>query len=339
MLKERIDLYKKIEAERKSKLLVFVTGDKAGMETQISSEMPEYFVNHLDKFNLPKKISLVLYTRGGDTMAAWSLINLIKQFCEEYEVIVPSKARSAGTLICLGAKNVVMTKQATLGPIDPSLNSQLNPQNPTFPQNPQARVAVSVESIKGYFEYAKQELKIKDENELSKIFIDLSQKVHPIVIGNVFRSRTQILMLADKLLSEHFKDKDKVKQIISFLCSDSGSHDYPIYRREARNNLGLNIETPTQEFYNTIKTLYDDIVTELDMHKIYDPNVILGNSNTANYSVRRVLIESIDGGTDVFASEGSLLKTQVPVNMPGMAPIIRNSIEDSKKFEGWKHEN
>ena len=102
------------------------------METQISSEMPEYFVNHLDKFNLPKKISLLLYTRSGDTIAAWSLINLIKQFCEEYEVIVSSKARSAGTLICLGAKNVIMTKQATLGPIDPSLNSQLNPQNPIF---------------------------------------------------------------------------------------------------------------------------------------------------------------------------------------------------------------
>lgn len=84
------------------------------METQISSEMPEYFVNHLDLFNLPKKITLFLYTRGGDTMAAWSLINLINQFCDEYEVIVPSKARSAGTLICLGAKKVIMTKQATL---------------------------------------------------------------------------------------------------------------------------------------------------------------------------------------------------------------------------------
>lgn len=340
MLKDRLELYKQIEQERNSKLIVFTTGDKVGMETQISSEMPEYFVNHLDKFNLPKKISVLLYTRGGDTMAAWSLINLIKQFCDEYEVIVPSKARSAGTLICLGAKNVVMTKQATLGPIDPSLNSPLNPQNPTFPQNSQARVPVSVESIKGYFEYARQELSIDNQADLTKIFLDLSQQVHPIVIGNVFRSRTQIVMLAEKLLSEHFDDKDKIKNIISFLCSESGSHDYPIYKREARNNLGLNIETPSQEFYGSIKTIYDSIIEELEINKIFDPNVILGNQNMANYSVRRVLIESIEGGTDVFVSEGSLIKTNVPVsNIPNMPPIMRTTIEDQRKFEGWKHEN
>jgi hypothetical protein len=86
MLQDRIELYKKIEKERNSKLLVFVTGDRQNLETQISSEMQDHFVNHLDKFNLPKKLSLYLYTRGGDTMAAWSLINLIKQFCDEYEV-------------------------------------------------------------------------------------------------------------------------------------------------------------------------------------------------------------------------------------------------------------
>jgi hypothetical protein len=338
MLRDRLELYRKIETEKKSKLLVFITGDKPGMETQISSEMQDYFVNHLDKFNLPKKISLYLYTRGGDTMAAWSLINLIKQFCQEYEVIIPSKARSAGTLICLGASNIIMTKQATLGPIDPSLNSSLNPQNPQIPQNPQARVPVSVESIKGYFEYAKQELGVKKAEELAKIFLDLSQKVHPIVIGNVFRSRSQIQMIAKKLLSIHIKDTKKINNIISFLCSDSGSHDYPIYRREARNDLGLKIETPTMEFYNTIKAIYDNIATELEFNKFFDPNVVLGNAATIDYSVRRGLIESIDGGTDVFVSEGTLIKNNAVIQQQPI-PITRTVVEDQRKFEGWKHED
>src|SRR5437660_1638922 len=151
MLADRIELYSQIEQERNSKLLVYITGDKPGMETQISQEVHDLFLNHIDRFNLPNKITLYLYTRGGDTMAAWGLINLLRQFCKDYEVIVPSKSRSAGTLICLGADNIIMTKQATLGPIDPSLNSHINPQNPSFPQNPQARIPVSVESIKGYF--------------------------------------------------------------------------------------------------------------------------------------------------------------------------------------------
>lgn len=343
MIKDRIELYKKIEKERNSKLLVFITGDRQNLETQISPEMQDYFVNHLDKFNSPKKLSLYLYTRGGDTMVAWSLINLIKQFCDEYEVIVPSKSRSAGTLICLGANNIVMTKQATLGPIDPSLNSSLNPQNPTFPQNPQARVPISVESMKGYFEYAKQELKIKNEENLTKIFIGLSGKIHPVVIGNVFRSRTQIQMIGKKLLGEHFKNKNKINKIISFLCSDSGSHDYPIYRREARIDLGLKIETPSMDFYKIIKSIYDSIHEELALSKHFEPNELLGQSNSVNYSFRRAIIESIEGGTDVFVSEGTMTKSQISLqqNIPGItnAPgLQRITIEDQRKFEGWKHE-
>ncbi len=51
---------------------------------------------------------------------------MLRMFCDELEVIVPARARSAGTLMCLGADKVVMTKQATLGPIDPSLTGPLN---------------------------------------------------------------------------------------------------------------------------------------------------------------------------------------------------------------------
>jgi hypothetical protein len=339
MIKDRLQLYKEIETERNSKLLVFITGDRPNLETQISSEMQDYFVDHLDKFNLPEKITLFLYTRGGDTMAAWSLINLIKQFCKSYEVIITAKARSAGTLISLGANKIIMSKQATLGPIDPSLNSPLNPQNPTIPQNPQARVAVSVESIKGFFEYAKQELNISNQNDMTRIFNVLSDKIHPIVIGNVFRSRSQIQTLAEKLLKQNFDDKKKIKRIVSFLCSDSGSHDYPIYRREARDDLGLNIETPSIDFYKKIKDVYDNIHSELELSKRYDPNVLLGSQNSLTYSFRRALIESIDGGTDVFVSEGIITKKQVPINQPGLPPMTRTAIEDQRNFEGWKHEN
>lgn len=339
MLKDRLQLYKEIETERNSKLLVFITGDRPNLETQISSEMQDYFVDHLDKFSLPEKISLFLYTRGGDTMAAWSLTNLIKQFCKSYEVIVTAKARSAGTLISLGANKIIMSKQATLGPIDPSLNSPMNPQNPAFPQNPQARVPVSVESIKGFFEYAKQELNISNQNDMTRIFNVLADKIHPIVIGNVFRSRSQIQMLAEKLLRQNFNDKKKIKKIVSFLCSDSGSHDYPIYRREARDDLGLNIETPSMDFYKKIKAVYDSIHAELELSNRYDPNVLLGNKNTLNYSFRRALIESIHGGTDVFVSEGIITKKPIPISQPGLPTLTRTAIEDQRIFEGWKHEN
>lgn len=141
---KRLENYTSLEKSRNSKLLVYITGDRQGMETQIAADTLDYFSEHLDKIGKTNKISLLLYTRGGDTMVAYSLVNLIRQFCKEFEIIIPSKARSSGTIISLGADNIIMTKQATLGPIDPSLNSPLNPQNPLFPANPQARIPVSV---------------------------------------------------------------------------------------------------------------------------------------------------------------------------------------------------
>src|SRR5690554_3123771 len=195
MIRDRKDLYAWLEKERNSKLLVYFTGDRRGMETQIATDVLEYFSEQLDKIGKVDKISLFLYTRGGDTMAAWSLVNLIRQFCNTFEVIIPSKARSSGTIISLGADNIMMTKQATLGPIDPSLNSPLNPQNPQIPNNPQARIPVSVESIQGFFDLAKNELKVNNEENLKDILLNLAGKVHPLVLGNVYRSRTQIQMV------------------------------------------------------------------------------------------------------------------------------------------------
>lgn len=341
MYGERLDNYKLLEEKRNSKVIVYVTGDRRGMETQISTDVLEFFSEQLDRIGKVEKISLFLYTRGGDTMAAWSLVNLIRQFCDEFEVIIPSKARSSGTIISLGADNIMMTKQATLGPIDPSLNSPLNPQNPQAPNNPQARIPVSVESIQGFFDLAKNELKVNDEANLKDILLNLAGKVHPLVLGNVYRSRSQIQMVARKLLLKQLGEgqTEKIDKIVSFLCSDSGSHDYAIYRNEAKDELGLSIEKPNDDLYKLIKDIFDDIREELKLLEPFNPNLILGANTTTTYSCRRVLLESIEGGTDVYVSEGSLVKTIQTINQPNnLPPINRTAIENQLNFEGWRHE-
>ncbi|HEY1018923.1 MAG TPA: hypothetical protein VGE25_08005 [Sediminibacterium sp.] len=341
MYKDRLENYKWLEANRESKLIVYFTGDRPGMETQIAPDVLEYFSEQLDKIGKVNKISLMLYTRGGDTMAAYSLVNLVRQFCKEFEIIIPSKARSSGTIISLGADHIMMTKQATLGPIDPSLNSPLNPQNPQVPNNPQARIPVSVESIQGFFDLAKNELKLNDEENLKDVLLNLAEKVHPLVLGNVYRSRTQIQMVARKLLQKQLgaDQVEKIDKIISFLCSDSGSHDYAIYRNEAKDELGLAIDKPDDEQYIKIKAIFDDIRNELKLLEPFNPDIELGANTTVNYKCRRVLLESIQGGTDIFVSEGTLTKTTQTINQPHpLPPIVRSMIENQMKFEGWKHE-
>lgn len=331
MFVDRIKLYQKLAELRNSKILTYITGDRPGLETQIGPDAIDCFIDHLDLIGVQPKISLFLYTRGGNTLAAWSIINLIRQFCDELEVIIPFKAHSAGTLMSLGANKIIMTKQATLGPIDPSLNNPLNPQIPGAP--PHAKAPVSVEAIKGFLELATKELKITNGHALSNILIKLSEKVHPLVLGQAYRSKEQIKMLANKLLCKQITDKRKIQKIISFLCSESGSHDYTINRREARDHLGLAVEKPDEKLYIIIKQIFDDIKNELQLNVGYDPNVLLGQNSQFMYNLNRCLIESVEGGCHAFVSEGLLTRKQIQIP-PNPVPQI--SIEDRRLFEGWR---
>lgn len=332
MYKQRLKLYKQIEKKRKSRVLLYVTGDRQKLETQIHSEVGDFFADHLDTFNLPKKISLILYSRGGDTLSAWMIVNMIRLFCDEFEVIIPSKAHSAATLICLGADKIVMTKQATLGAIDPSVNTPLNPPVPGAPAA--ARLPISVEAVAGYFELAKKIMGIKQEDNLTNVFLKLADQMHPVALGDVYRARTQIQLLAEKLLNFHMDDKTVIKKIISVLCSESGSHDYTINRREAKNDLGLPIEKPNDELYQVIRDIHIDFRKELKLNEPFDPDVELGADPTKQYSVTRALVESATGGSHKFLTKGSL--TRVQLNSPvGPQP----GLQMQKLFEGWNHES
>ena len=333
MYNQRKQLYQQLEAARGSRVLTYVTGDRRGLETCIASEVYDFFVNHLDTFGPVKRVSFYLYTRGGDTLAAWSIVNLIRQFADEIEVIVPSKCHSAGTLMCLGANRIIMTKQATLGPIDPSVNNPLNPQIPGGAAD--AKAAVSVEAINGFIEMARKQCGFRWFGSHKTIVEILAQKVHPLVLGQVYRTKTQIQMLARCLLEHQVKERAKVNAIIDFLCSESGSHDYTIHRREARDKLGLKIEKPSNDLYALIKKIYDDIEAELSLASPFDPNSLIGNQNAVQYQLRRCLVESTTGGSHFFVSEGQMVRQQLQPQ-PG---VIKNTIQDQRQFEGWKHDN
>lgn len=329
MYTQRKALYAALEKSRGSRLIAYVTGDRPNLETQIHSEVYDFVANHLDLIGVVPKISIYLYTRGGATLAAWSMVNLIRQFCDEFEVIIPSKAHSAGTLMCLGANEIVMTKQATLGPIDPSVAGPLNPLIPGASNA--AKFPVSVEAINGFFELCKESAGLKSPQEMSAIAIKLADHVHPLVLGEVHRTKSQIQMLARKLLSNHVKDKQKVDTIVKFLCSESGSHDYTLHRREALA-MGLPVRKPDDGLYKQIKTTYDDIADELQLRSKFDAMLHLAGNPSANYSFRRALVESVAGGSDFLITEGTITRTN-------NAPNPQVQFQDQRLFEGWRHEN
>jgi hypothetical protein len=130
-------------------------------------------------------------------------------------------------------------------------------------------------------------------------------------------------------------DSGKVKKVLDFLCSESGSHDYTIYRQEARDELGLRIERPDDTLYSIIRDIYADYSSEMEFGRPLSPESVLAQNQQATYSYVRGLIESVGGGSHRFVSEGTYTRHQVQV-APG---VMQPAVADSRTFEGWRHES
>ena len=308
----------------------FITSERLGMDTRIAHDCIDPFVDILDGMGPTQRISLILHTRGGDTLAAWRLINLIRMFCDELHVLIPSMALSAGTLISIGADSVTMTRQAVLGPIDPSINDLLNPRVEMHGQS--TPVPVSVESVRGYLDLAREELNIKESEQLTSMLIKLTTHIHPLVLGSIFRTQSQIRFLARKLLSRQLDDTAAIESIINFLCADSGSHDYTINRREAIE-LGLMVDKPSDTINKLMRSIHLSFMDELKVTEPYSPHSILQNAEIGEacpYSIPRGFIESTANGDYSFLSEGALKLVQLPDNLPQVG------INDARSFDGWR---
>lgn len=327
MQQKLMNIYKKIEELQNSKVIAYVTGDRTNMETQIGADVVDIFGKHLETIKQTNKITLILYTLGGDTMATWNIVNLLREYCNELEIIVPRKARSSGTIMCLGANRIILTHQSTLGPIDPSLNSPLGTKVKINGQ--ELSLPTSVESVKGYFNLAKKELGIRNSKELIQAFLKLSETLNPLLIGDVYRRQGQIKMIAKKLLIYQHCTRKQKNSIINFLCSDSGSHDYAINYKEAKQ-LGLNVELANDELNNLINDWYDIICDELQLKTPYNPIFELAQFNSKEYEYKRVILDSIEYGREQFVSKGTLQKIVIPMGVPNQ------QINDNRVFEGWE---
>jgi ClpP class serine protease len=74
-------------------------------------------VHGLDK---TKGLDIILHTPGGQIAATESIVHYLKSlFGNDIRAFIPQLAMSAGTMIALSCKEIVMGKESNIGPIDP----------------------------------------------------------------------------------------------------------------------------------------------------------------------------------------------------------------------------
>jgi hypothetical protein len=96
-------------------------------------------INHSDPDDIAEIIQaidadecdIMIQTPGGSVDACEKIISVLQKKFKKYRVIVPSWAKSCGTVIALSSSEIVLGINSELGPIDPHM--RLNPATPPIP--------------------------------------------------------------------------------------------------------------------------------------------------------------------------------------------------------------
>jgi Serine dehydrogenase proteinase len=264
-----------LEAARGTSVIAYVTSTRPRLEIHMAMDVIPIVYEHLRLLpseRAGRKIDLLIHSNGGDGVVPWRLVTLIREYCDEFSVLVPNRAFSAATLTALGADSVIMHPMGMLGPTDPTVANEFNPPNERAPGE---LLGISVEDVSSYFALVKEDVGIRHEDELVQALGALSSRVHPLALGNVKRLTSQSRMLGEKLLRTRNRedlDEHDITGIIKKLTSELYYHGHPINRVEAREDLGLTfVEDASAEVADKMWAVFEAFDGDMELNEEFLP--------------------------------------------------------------------
>lgn len=254
--KQNLDaLVADLEKARQSRVIVYWTSDIAKMSEGVVLTL----YDQLTAIGKTDRLDLFLRTNGGDTEVPWRIVSLAREFAKEFNVLVPYKALSSGTLTALGADNIVMTPLGVLGPIDPSRTHPLLPR----PEGASEAEPISVQDMRHAMQFIREAAGTDKEmpytpEAMAQIFTALFDKIHPLAIGAIEQSYALAKLIARQCLGTHMDpdaDGPKIDSLVDKLCDDYKSHSYQLSREEARR-LGLKVQDASADVEKAMMELF-----------------------------------------------------------------------------------
>lgn len=189
----------------------------------LTNEEINGFMSVMYRMDWNKGLTLVLHTPGGVTNAAETIVAYLNSKFKKFEVIVPTFAMSAGTMLCLASDNIVMGRQSQLGPIDPQMLIAGRP--------------VSARSIVDQFDRAKKE--ILSNVMVAHVWAPVLQTIGPAVLQEAQNALDYGERMVSEWLAQRMCKDDivKAKKIAGYFnaASEHKSHGRRIDREEARS--------------------------------------------------------------------------------------------------------
>jgi ClpP class serine protease len=229
LLARRIGAIHRLERSRKSRVITLIHRQEAfsffglPFARYIDVEDSAEIIRAIELTDQAVPIDLIVHTPGGLVLAAEQIARALQSHPAPVTVMVPHYAMSGGTMIALGADQILMAPSAVLGPVDPQIGQQ-----------PAASIIAAVER--------KTDINKVDDQTL--ILADVSKK-----------AREQVRTFVFELLVGNGTPEDQADKLAGTLSEGRWTHDFPI-TAQAAIELGLKVSTDLPKEAREIMSLY-----------------------------------------------------------------------------------
>jgi hypothetical protein len=269
---QRNALITAIEKARNSAVIAYVLHDNAVIA---DDALPQIY-DKLQTLKHRDRLDVLLYARGGVTEVCWRLLNLLREYCDHLGVIVGTRVQGPGTLLALGADEIVMGPLSEIGGVEAVRKHPLLPRD-DFGQP----LPTSLGEIKSLVEFLTeqglegssqppdiQNPKPKIQNRLSPdLWSTLLQQIHTLAIANLQQADVLSREITRKALRLHLHPEDtgRLEKLVDLFNGGFHSPLYTAGRGEIRET-GLPVTYADDEAWSSIwglvqlyqATLYND---------------------------------------------------------------------------------
>lgn len=237
----------KLEKRRKSKIFCLIHCPDDGGHI-CKETLPWKALVERENFKNIDTLEILLHSPGGSADAAYQVMRFFRRHCKKLNIIVPLEAKSAGTLMCLGADSIYMGEMSELGPIDIQIQDPVEKGSKSISPLDEFK---SVEFLRDYaveildtftlLILRRSGMSLKEALHESlhfttEIMRPLYEQLDPLEIGEYKRALAIGEEYADRLLA--ITKNPHRKTIAQALLAKYPSHGFVIDRIEAKT-LGL----------------------------------------------------------------------------------------------------
>lgn len=194
-----------------------------------------------------KEIDFILHSPGGVPEDAYRIIRTLRNNFEKVNIIVPFWAKSAATLLSLGASEIIMDDSAEFGPLDVQLPKQKE-DSPKYERESaltdEASLKLLEDKSRSLFKTMFKELYEDDDipiqkkdlseqllNYASKLYEPLLEQINPYKLGEKKRKLDVSTKYAHRILLQYNGNvvtKEMRYHVVDFLVNSCPEHGYVV---------------------------------------------------------------------------------------------------------------